>query len=86
MHFWLNFSCIMIKTYVKVNVNVSELGKITPVYIVFNDTRYNIDRVLDVRHAPNFDTGGMGIRYTIRVNGKVTHLWEENGKFYVNAV
>ena len=75
----------MSKTYVKVNVNIDELGKITPVYIIFNDTRYNIDRVLDIRRAPNLEVGGIGMRYTIRVNGRVTYLWEEQGKFYINT-
>ena len=73
----------MIKTYVKVNVNIDTLGKITPVYIVFDDKIYTIDKVVDVRHAPNFNVGGMGMRYTIRINGKITHLWEEQGRWWV---
>jgi len=75
----------MSKTYVKVNVNIDELGKITPVYIIFNDTHYDIDRVLDIRREPNLEVGGIGMRYTIRVNGRVTYLWEEQGRWWVDS-
>ena len=74
----------MTKAYVKVNVNIDTMGTIIPVYIVYDDVIYNIDKVLDIKQSPNLDAGGYGTRYTIRINGKVTYLWEEDGKYYVN--
>ena len=75
----------MIKKFVSVNVEINEEGKIKPLSLVFDDIRYEVDRVLDVRQAPNFNVGGIGIRYTIRVNGIKTMLWEEQGRWYVES-
>lgn len=75
----------MSKKYVKVNIDVNEEGRITPLRIIYNDTTFLIDKVLECRMAPNLKVGGLGMRYTIRINGKPTFLWEENGRWWVET-
>ena len=44
-----------------------------------------IDRVLDVRRAASLKAGGMGIRYTVRINGKQSYLFYEEPRWFVEA-
>jgi hypothetical protein len=73
----------MKKKYVKVYLEMDENGKKTPKSIVYNDQKFEIDRVLDVRTAPSMKVGGVGERYTIRIDGKETYIFLENNKWFV---
>lgn len=73
----------MKKKYVKVYLEMDENGKKTPKTIVYNDQKFEIDRVLDVRTAPSMKVGGVGERYTIRIDGKETYIFLENNKWFV---
>ena len=73
----------MKKKYVKVYLEMDENGKKTPKSIVYNDQKFEIDRVLDVRIAPSMKVGGVGERYTIRIDGKETYIFLENNKWFV---
>ena len=44
-----------------------------------------IDRVLDVRRAASLKAGGIGLRYTIRIHGKATHLYFEDPQWFVEG-
>ena len=49
-----------------------------PRAIIWEDgTRYEVDRVLDIRPAPALKAGGQGDRYTLRINGKTTYVFFE---------
>ena len=49
-----------------------------PRAIIWKDgTRYEVDRVLDIRPAPALKAGGQGDRYTLRINGKTTYVFFE---------
>jgi hypothetical protein len=64
------------KVYVSVTVEYAADGTAAPLSFVWDDgRRYDVDRLIDVRHAPSLKAGGSGMRYTIRVCGKETHLW-----------
>ena len=73
----------MNKKYVGVLVDIDQNGKQTPKEIVYNDTKYVIDRVLGVKNCVSFKVGGIGERYTIRINNHETYLFCENGRWFV---
>ncbi len=41
--------------------------------------------LLDVRRAASTKAGGQGIRYTVRVLGRETYLFEEENRWFVEA-
>ena len=74
------------KQYVPVVVRFDTEGKLRPLVIEFDeDHKYPVDRVLDVRRAACQRVGGVGDRYTCRINGRVTYLWLEKGVWFVEA-
>ncbi len=74
------------KVYVEVTARFDTEGKITPVSLLWEDgTRYEIDRVLDVRRAASLKAGGMGIRYTVRIGGRDSYLFYEEPRWFVEA-
>ncbi len=67
-----------LKVYVPVEVAFREDGKMIPHVITWEDgTKYEIDRVIDVRQAAAQKAGGQGDRYTIRIGGKESYLFFE---------
>lgn len=74
-----------VKKFVPVLVHFDEEGKMRPVMIEFDEgRRYEVQRVLEVRRAAAA-VGGVGDRYTIRVNGRDSYLWFEKGRWFVAA-
>ena len=74
------------KRYVPVGVRFDTEGKLRPLVIEFDEAhRYPVDQVLDVRRAACQRVGGVGDRYTCRINGQVTYLWLEKGVWFVEA-
>lgn len=74
-----------IKKYVPVTVRCDEDGKLHPQIIEFEDKKYRIDKILDVRRAACQSVGGVGDRYTCRIHGKETYLWHEKERWFVSA-
>lgn len=74
------------KVYVTVTVRYDESGRARPLSILFEDgITYPIDRVLDIRPAASMKVGGCGTRYTCRIAGRETFLFEEEHRWYVEA-
>ena len=75
------------KVYVLVNVDHRPDGTARPNRITFeNGKKYEIDRVKGCCRAAATKVGGSGIRYTVRICGTETYLYdEENGKWFVEA-
>ena len=74
------------KVYVQVNVDFLEDGQLRPRSILWeNDRRYEIDRVLDACPAASLKAGGQGMRYTCMIQGKQTHMFLEDGRWFVEA-
>ena len=70
------------KIYVEVNANHMKNGSVFPCYIVWADgQRYDIDKVISVCPAASLKGGGVGLRYTVRIQGKVRFMYleEDNG-------
>ena len=67
-----------IKVYVAVKADFAENGKMIPRQITWEDgTKYEIDRVLDIRQAAAMKAGGQGDRYTVRIGGHQSYLFFE---------
>lgn len=74
------------RVYVKVVVEYDEAGGVRPLWIVWEDGRkFPVDRLLDVRRAAATKAGGQGIRYTCRILGKETYLFEDDGRWFVEG-
>jgi hypothetical protein len=74
------------KVFVGVTAEHAPDGHIKPLSITWEDGRiFEIDRILDVRQAASLKTGGTGIRYTCRIMGKETYLFDDEGKWFVEA-
>ena len=74
------------KKYVPVTVRFDVDGKLRPLIIEYEDGKeYRIDRILDVRRAACESVGGVGDRYTCRIQGKESYLWFEKGRWFVAA-
>ena len=66
------------KVYVAVKADFNEEGIMLPREITWEDgTRFEIDRVLDIRQAAAMKAGGQGDRYTVRINGQQSYLFFE---------
>ena len=74
------------KVYVEVQLTVSPEGDVRPNTIKFEDgTVYEIDRSRHRCRAHATKVGGTGIRYTVVIRGKETYLFEDEGKWFVEA-
>ncbi len=74
------------KRYVPVVVRFDTTGKMRPVLIEFDEGhKYPVDKILDVRRAACQSVGGVGDRYTCRIQGKESYLWFEKGRWFVAA-
>lgn len=74
------------KVFVEVTAKFDTEGIITPLSLLWEDgTVYEIDRVLDVRRAASLKAGGIGIRYTVKIDGKQSYLYYEEPKWFVEA-
>ena len=74
------------KKYVPVIVRFDEEGRLRPILIEYGDGRkFMIDKVLDVRRAACESAGGVGDRYTVRIQGKESYLWLEKNRWFVAA-
>ncbi len=74
------------KRYVPVVVRFDITGKMRPVLIEFDEEhKYPVDKILDVRRAACQSVGGVGERYTCRIQGRESHLWFEKGRWFVEA-
>ena len=74
------------KKFVPVIVRFDEEGHCRPLVIEFDEShKYMIDEILDVKRRACQEVGGVGVRYTCRILGKETYLWEEKGKWFVVA-
>ena len=74
------------KIRLKVNAEFDIDWNIRPTSIVWEDGRvFSVDRILDVRQAPSLKGGGLGIRYTCRICGKVVNLYNDENHWFMEA-
>ncbi len=74
------------RAYVRVLLEVDEDGEARPMRIYWTDgRRFDVDRLVDVRRASAARTGGQGVRYTCQVHGRRVYLFEDEGRWFVEA-
>lgn len=74
------------KVYVGVELSVSPQGDVRPKTIIFEDgNKYQIDRLRQKCRAHATKVGGTGIRYTVIICNKQTYLYEDDGRWFVEA-
>lgn len=74
------------RVYVKVVVEYSPEGKVRPLSVEWEDgRRFAVDRLMDVRRAASTKAGGQGMRYTVRILGHETYLFEDEGRWFVEG-
>ncbi len=74
------------KVYVDVSLDISKNGFVRPKRLRYEDgTVYPIDQLKEVCRAASAKVGGLGIRYTVVIRGKESFLFDENGKWFVEA-
>jgi len=57
-----------------------------PILIEFDEEhKYPVNMILDVRRAACQSVGGVGNRYTCRIQEKESYLWFEKGRWFVAA-
>lgn len=74
------------KHYTEVKALFDKEGNIIPLFMTYEDTEYEIDKITDVRPAASLKSGGAGIRYTCMVDGKLTYLFLEDTKWFYELV
>ena len=74
------------RKYIPVVVRFDENGKMRPLLIEFDqENKYPVDKILDVRRAACESAGGVGDRYTCRIQGQEAYWWFEKGRWFVAA-
>lgn len=63
------------KTYVPVGYETDELGQLNPRWLRFRRQSFEIDQVLDARHAVAVNVGGNGLRFTVRIGQRKAYLF-----------
>ena len=72
------------KVYVEVLVSFDKDGTMSPVEFIWEDgEKYHVDRILARERCASRKAGGVGMRYTVMVNGKESHLYYEFDKWFM---
>jgi len=74
------------KTFVKIIASFDEGGLITPLYIVFENCNYKIDKITQITQAASLKSGGMGLRYTCKINGQQRFLFLEDSQWFIDKL
>lgn len=65
----------MSKIYVRVTSECDTGGNVIPLVVYWEDgSRFDVDRVLDVRNAASLKAGGYGLRYRVRLSSEEFHI------------
>ena len=74
----------MKKQYISVTARFDADGNVLPLCINWDDGRqFPIDRVTDVRYAASLKAGGVGIRYTCRIQSHEKYIFLEENRWFI---
>ena len=73
------------KQYVEVIAKFDEIGRVIPLYVVFDKRNYRIDRVKNITLAASLKSGGQGVRYTCKIGGQERFLFLEENLWFIEA-
>lgn len=73
----------MKQTFIEVFAKHERSGRVIPKFIVWDDKRYAVDRVVDIRRRAATKAGGAGLCYTCYILGKERYLFYDDYKWFV---
>ena len=74
------------KVYVDVILRQDKSGATRPLRIIGENGRvYEVERLLYKCRAASMKVGGCGMRYTVQICGRETYVFEEDGRWFVEA-
>ncbi|MHB8962874.1 MAG: hypothetical protein ACYC5K_06940 [Saccharofermentanales bacterium] len=74
------------KVVVAVKAEFDVFGQLTPISFCWeNGEQYAISRVVDRRRAVSLRSGGCGMRYTCKVDGKLIYLFYDDTVWYLES-
>ena len=72
------------KVYVDVVAEFTKDGRIVPKSFTWSDGHvYEVQKVTDIRRVASLKAGGVGMRYTCIVDGRESHLFYEENKWFL---
>ena len=75
------------KIYVDVDATFTKDGRLLPRSLIWTDGhRYEIQRIKNICRAASLRAGGVGMRYTCVIDGKVSHLYYEDNNMWLNKI
>ena len=75
------------KMFIDVLCMHSKTGDIQPVAVIWdNGAKYYIDKVERVVFRASLKSGGVGIRYTCRIQDQMRYLFLEGDKWFIEKV
>lgn len=76
----------MEKKYIKVIAEHQIDGTLRPLSIEYEDKKYEIDRICDIRMAASLRAGGQGMRYTCKIAGRQVYLFCDEGRWFLDTM
>ncbi len=82
---WTELECR--KVYVDVSLDITRDGYVRPRSLRYEDgTIYPIDQLKAVhKNTASVKVGGLGTRYTVMIRGHEANLFDESGRWFVEA-
>ena len=63
---------------------MDEFGMVTPQTLIWSDgSKYQIDKVVDIRKKASLKGGGMGLRYTCIIKKQEKYIWLDEYTWFV---
>lgn len=72
------------KRYIDVVAHIDRNGMIKPLIIVFDDQKYHIDKILEIKKTHS-QVGGSGIRYRCRIQNQERNLFLERNRWFIES-
>lgn len=72
------------KRFVSVITRVNVEGESTPLVIIIGNNSYMIDDVTGIEYERKNAVGDSRTKYTVRINGSKTHLFLDEGRWFVS--
>lgn len=86
MFFLFIANTISVRRDITVIAIMNVTGQVIPLSLIWTDgTKYEIDRVLDIKKQASTKGGGLGLRYTVSIKGKQKYMWLDGNTWYIET-
>lgn len=76
---------MLYKRYVNVITEIDKLGKLTPLYLRWEDGQlFKIDKIIEVRQAVSI-VGGNGVLYVVKIQNRKRKLFYEINRWFIES-